>query len=262
MKFQTITRSLQALAVGALMILGAQDAKASILTYNFDVASDEFLQHLDAATTAEGRYYQGGGTAQVTYNTVTQALNLVVNTTGIIYGENADGSINTGSVLKSNVTGSLNINYTKGIQTNDPYANGLVTRTADGTTSSGTVTISDIALSNTPTSITYGVEAGAMDFGDPQWAAVIAGWPYYLEHKALNDEHGALTYYQYESPSLGLLVFSTWLHNVGHVGTASYCFLGSGGDLHGTSPVPEPATMGLLGLGLLGGAVRRKRAQA
>ncbi len=265
MKTKSIVRNLflTCLGVVSTLVAGAT-ANASVLTYDFQVDGFGLSQQLKSNTVGNTRYYLAGGTAHVSYNTVTDVLDLVLNTTGTIFGatlSNGAQIADHSNIIKSDVTGSLNISYTNVSQSSNPYQGQLLGKQSDASTSAGTMYISDIGVGNAAKPISYGVEAGFMDFTNPAFNDTTI-FPYGNELKQINAIHGATNYFQFVSPSDGnILGFSTWLHNVGPVSTGCTCYVSAGGDLHGKgSEVPEPATVALLGMSLVGGAIRRRRA--
>jgi len=243
------------LFIGVLGIASASSASATILTYNFDFTNDLSQRFI---SNNGNRWYLGSGSATTTYDTVADTLNLSISSAGGIYGVNADDSVNTSIVIASGVTGNFDVNFTHVRQTNNPYANSLVAEVADGSTNSGTATISNVGNGS---SATYSLAAGAMDFNLPEFADAVANFPIYNQMAQLNAANGgAATFFQFFSPTLGKNNYNLWLHSTGAVTAGNLTFLGVAGDLHGQESVPEPATLGLLSLGLLGGALKRRRA--
>lgn len=257
MKALAIIKSVTVVGFAALVgLTTVSSASAVQLTENFTFTNELSQRYIANGT--GNRWFLGSGTATTVYDTATNVMTLSVNSTGGVYGTNADDSINTAIVFASGVSNTYNLTFTNVTQTNNPYAGSLLATTASGVT--GTANISDLGNG---TGATYGLTTAAMDFNDPAFAGAVGTHPVYAEMAALNAANGgAASFFQFISPSLGGLNFNTWFRSTTAINAGGLSFAAAAGDMHAHGAVPEPASLGLLSLGLLGGAVKRRRAKA
>lgn len=252
-----------ALAVVAVSIVKLPQAEAVQLTYDFKFNPKSYVQVFFADNVDNSRGFYGGGSARAVYDTVSDVLHLTVDVIGNIYGldlnaKNQQG-VDFSEVLATNVGGGLDMTFTNVSETSSPFPSQLLVLEGQSNVK-GQAWVNDLAIPGKPGSaVTYGVGL-SMFFpaNDPAMIESAAGNPYWKELQQISQKHGAVGYYQFFSQVLNTLTIETWLKSNSSVYVGDICFNKIGGDLHADgSPVPEPTTVGLLSLGLLGLARRR-----
>lgn len=246
----------KSLVVFSLTALFATTANAASFAFDVTFASFHLAPKLLSDYPIYGRVFDAVTSGSATVDVVGDQVTLNLTATGTVFGLNSMGAVDYTDIKVTNAVMTQTLVMSGVNQINSPFS--VTTQTPV----SGTTTVSDVGLGGGP--VTVSSMAAYMDWST--YMGPDAGHGFIQQMANLGPANfwmGNFSYLWASNVPLPapVLRFDMW-YKVGSDFTYNGInFSGvTAGDTHGTAAVPEPATLGLLGAGLVGLMARRRRA--